>query len=271
MYAKTYYCAERDDWTLEYRTDTMPAPAFEHYPALKDATAAADRIMPRAERARALFRERYGERLDCDTVRAKPRDVDWSAAFAHEGDPRAELVYPTFGGAGLDECLAFLDEFGEAEAFQERLNELEERGGEEEEGILEDAQEQCEEVAQDRPDRWEPMMNYYYPLGKLDDPGAAQRVLDGLGPVVVVELDGEYVLALAGGGMDFSWEICQAHLALGFYPPLHFCELPRMSGRGDSDRDLAILAGCVESAEIAARWAQNTVKRLGEWLEVSRD
>lgn len=105
-----------------------------------------------------------------------------------------------------------------------------------------------------------PMMNYYYPLPSLGDAAdeydAADRIRDT--PLCVVRSisgrestlagsDAEYALALTGGGMDLSWEICEAFVLLGFLPPAHFADLPGMSGRGESADDRAVIAACLRS------------------------
>lgn len=76
----------------------------------------------------------------------------------------------------------------------------------------------------------EPMMNYAWPLPEryaLD--GADARELENL-PVCIVEIDGKQALALTGGGMDLSWEIAEAYIRLGFYPPAHI-RLPNMADK----------------------------------------
>ena len=62
--------------------------------------------------------------------------------------------------------------------------------------------------------------------------------------------------------MNLAWEICEAFMLLGFLPPLHFCDLPGMAGRGASAKDRWIIAGCLKSCVIAVRWAQATAKRV---------
>jgi hypothetical protein len=110
-----------------------------------------------------------------------------------------------------------------------------------------------------------PMMNYSYPL----EQGFAThehdvRVLDGL-PLCIVRFEnGDQELALTGGGMDLSWEICEAYIRLGYLPPLHFADLPRMGSRGQSDRDQRIVEACIRSAEIASSWTLRTKDRLVE-------
>ena len=100
------------------------------------------------------------------------------------------------------------------------------------------------EAAQDdTPSQWGsegPMMNYFYPVSDYT-PGDMEEwaaKLDGL-PLCVVELDGERGLALTGGGMDLSWEIAEAFIRLGYYPPT-WIDLPAMAGRGTSEKDRAI-------------------------------
>lgn len=88
---------------------------------------------------------------------------------------------------------------------------------------------------------WEPMMNYAYPLDRHPPDDWKTKV----NCCTVVEIDEKYYLALTGGGMDFSWEICESYMRLGYLPPAHFASsLPRMAGRGTSNLDEWILRGC---------------------------
>ena len=92
---------------------------------------------------------------------------------------------------------------------------------------------------------WEPMMNYAYPLGAEPPDDWKTRMVT----CTCVEIDGEYYLALTGGGMDLSWEICETFMRLGYWPPAHFARLPEMAGRGTSDRDKWLIEGCRKSLE----------------------
>lgn len=91
-----------------------------------------------------------------------------------------------------------------------------------------------------------PMMNYWYPLeyesdtfgGNFDPMQAAAKLIDL--PLCVVEVDGHFGLALTGGGMDLSWEICAAYITLGLLPPTHFSDLPRMADRWDESKQLVV-------------------------------
>lgn len=118
-----------------------------------------------------------------------------------------------------------------------------------------------------------PMMNYYYPLDERPPYGSpwssweeAAEAIANL-PLVIVRLeeDEEYALALSGGGMDLSWEICEAYMRLGYFPPVHF-ELPGMAGKpGDAD-DLWVIDGVAESARAMAQQAQRRAERALEML-----
>lgn len=116
------------------------------------------------------------------------------------------------------------------------------------------------------PENEGPMMNYYYPLpGFDDDPMEAAKKLDNL-PLVIVQFQdsGDYALALSGGGMDLSWEICEAYMRLGYLPPAHFCDLPEMCGRGKSPRDRWIIAGCERSLLGMSERQTRSLARLRE-------
>lgn len=109
-----------------------------------------------------------------------------------------------------------------------------------------------------------PMMNYYYPLPEFrDDPMEAAKKLEHL-PLVIVEFQdsGDRALALSGGGMDLSWEICEAYMRLGYLPPVHFCDLPEMAGRGKSPRDRWIIAACQRSLEGMKERQERSLERL---------
>ena len=108
-----------------------------------------------------------------------------------------------------------------------------------------------------------PMMNFFYPCPDLD-PEEAARAIAHLPLCVVVMEDGETGFALTGGGMDLSWEICAAYIACGFAPPLEYCDLPNMAGRGRHKDTALILAACQRSCEIAEGWAARKRERLAE-------
>jgi len=112
---------------------------------------------------------------------------------------------------------------------------------------------------------YKPKMNYAYPLvghGSLD-PGKIKDL-----PLVLVEMNGDYYLALTAGGMDCSWEICAAYIRLGFCPPFHFCaSLPRMAQTMNRDMRL-VIAGAkktLSALESRVRASRNDVNSLEKW------
>lgn len=105
-----------------------------------------------------------------------------------------------------------------------------------------------------------PMMNYHYPLpdlGNAEDEYTAAEWIRDL-PLCVIVWQGnygpDYSLALTGGGMDLSWEICEAFMRLGFLPPVKYANLPGMAGKGDRPDERKVIEGCVRA--------------LTEWSEV---
>ena len=110
-----------------------------------------------------------------------------------------------------------------------------------------------------------PMMNYYYPAG-IDSPeDAARKLADTC--LCVVEVDGLTGLALTGGGMDLSWEIVGAFVALGMLPPAHFAHLPHMANRRTATVDtVTALAACLRSVDVVARRAEQDRRHLADFL-----
>ena len=95
------------------------------------------------------------------------------------------------------------------------------------------------------------------------DPGKIKDL-----PLVLVEMNGDYYLALTAGGMDCSWEICAAYIRLGFCPPFHFCaSLPRMAQTMNRDMRL-VIAGAkktLSALESRVRASRNDVNSLEKW------
>lgn len=109
-----------------------------------------------------------------------------------------------------------------------------------------------------------PMMNYRYPvdLGDFDDLRMAAAAIVDL-PLCIVDIDGDHFLALTGGGMDLSWEICEAYVRLGCCPPVHFCaDLPRMGGMKLNGRTGLVLAAAERSIEVSGEWAEARSRRI---------
>jgi len=111
-----------------------------------------------------------------------------------------------------------------------------------------------------------PMMNYIYPLpdnfNSSDDD--FKKLVDKMSAVTLVCLIEEesYFLALTGGGMNLSWEICEAYMILGYLPPAHFCRLPAMAGKRLNTRNKWIMAGCRKSLRLQKWWADLELRDL---------
>lgn len=114
-----------------------------------------------------------------------------------------------------------------------------------------------------------PMMSYFYPCDIRDVEEAAKVLVDTC--LCVVNVDGKTGLALTGGGMDLSWEICEAFMLLGFLPPLHFADLPDISGRGTDKRDRWIIAGCLKTCALAANRARWAARRIRDTARFARE
>jgi hypothetical protein len=112
-----------------------------------------------------------------------------------------------------------------------------------------------------------PMMSYFYPVDLDDAEEAARKLVDTCLCVVTMTEGNQTGLALTGGGMDLSWEICAAFIALGFLPPLHFCDLPGMAGRPRGKEDAFTIKACLRSCEIAASRAMRTAERIRDMVK----
>lgn len=102
-------------------------------------------------------------------------------------------------------------------------------------------------------EEWIPMMNFIYPLP--DDwtpPENIKKLFEDIALTVVYVIeDDQYYLALTGGGMDLSWDICKAHIRLGFLPPTEFCYLPNFAGMKLTKENKELIEACKRACEIA--------------------
>ena len=218
-----------------------------------------------------------------DNIDSKPVDRDWSEGYAETWN----IIAPDFEIFEADEIFEFCDDYGHSLADDPRelsraelVEGLESIGvacyDEESDDLLAaaygdsmmagdlgpqwlDWTDACREAFEESSS---PMMNYAYPVNIRDDMdlNTAARTLIDL-PLTLIENidDGEYFLALTGGGMDLSDKICQAYIALGQRPPVHFCRVPRMAGTKYSQDFLDILK---ESCQIAINWHVGTLRDL---------
>lgn len=79
-----------------------------------------------------------------------------------------------------------------------------------------------------------PMMSSYWPVRDdatdLDEDDLCRMAAKIAHlPLCVVYVDGTVGLALTGGGMDLSWEIAEAFIRIGYYPPTGLGTLPQMA------------------------------------------
>lgn len=180
-----------------------------------------------------LVSDLYAENID-----ATPVQYAWSE---YEYDSEWSIVYPELRGVPNDALVTFASDYlgmdvsvpDDPDGFDDLIDDL-------------------NPAMYEEPDLFVPVMSYYYPVSLRGTPEEAQWALVGL-PVCVVEVGGEYVLALSGGGMDYRWEICEAYIRLGQLPPVHFCDLPAMSDRGDDDTDRLIIDACLRSLDVVRR------------------
>lgn len=188
--------------------------------------------------------QRAPEDLFTDTVEVTSVMFDWSDDNAGRSEPR----WRSYEAPDCNECgvTAVWDTQSEWVCTTEECSHFDQEVDDETDG---------------------PMMNYFYPLpdlGWVDDVyTAASRIRDL--PLCVIEWeDGGYALALTGGGMDLSWEICEAFTRLGMLPPLHFCDLPQMSGYPRDADDEYVIEACKRTASVALFRAQRAGERLEE-------
>lgn len=118
-----------------------------------------------------------------------------------------------------------------------------------------------------------PQMNYFYPC-PFSDTETAARAIAHL-PLCVIEFaDGEVGFALTGGGMDLSWEICEAYIRCGFVPPFQYTDLPRMAGKYNESHTGLVLAACQRTCDILTEQAMrrdNTLKTMAAAYDMAND
>lgn len=112
-----------------------------------------------------------------------------------------------------------------------------------------------------------PMMNYFYPADFGMSCGEAASLCEGC--CVVVEFEnGDHGFALAGGGMDCSWQIAGSYVACGLLPPA-WIRLPMMGGISLTPHNRLIIEACKMAAECMAeraRYAVGDLERLEKWM-----
>lgn len=123
-----------------------------------------------------------------------------------------------------------------------------------------------------------PMMNYFYalPCFNQDSEEAAKKLKDAALCLVhfydATDEDQEYALALTGGGMDMTWDICWAFIALGYVPPRHFWRLPKMAGyKLTPERKLVIdaIEKGIEASKAEIDSAEGDLKSIAAYLKAN--
>lgn len=230
-------------------------------------------------------------RLHVSTCDVTPRNIDWSRgqdegeephetwqSFSYEHDRDGTFTDYTLVAAGGSVVAVVFD--GTAyesweewdEANPSEAQSTQEADMEEQFGFTEEVFAELMEVEPYQYGAEGPMMNYWYPIEETReygrfahntfDPVAAAAKLDG--PLCLVLVDDEYGLALTGGGMDLSWEICDAFVQLGKCPPLHFLDLPHMA---DTWRDMhqRVYLGAQRTLEFTINHANRVKERLDDY------
>lgn len=194
-------------------------------------------------------RPKFLEGLSCGAIETAPVDIDWSSPDFEENHFYEAVECDACGAA-----VVISDGGGDCR-HREWDSEAEHKG------------EPCDGWL---PSADGPMMNYWYPVKLRTSVEDAARAISHL-PLCIVEVNGETGLALTGGGMNLSWEVCAAFLALGFLPPTHFAGLPEMGGRGASASDRRLIRACEESFRVSMSWAQSGISRLKELRRTMRE
>lgn len=196
------------------------------------------------------------EDLSCNHVDTKPVDVpSWESEWSDRSEEGEPCQWEAARCETCNAVLVFQDGGGDEKHRHAQKNAVSDSsvsGDEDERDPCDGYVGLCEG----------PMMSYAYPCAWGDGADAAALLVD-LPVVPVVLRDGTHALALTGGGMDLSWEICEAYVRLGFLPPLHYArDLPRMAGLWLTDRRALVLDVCERSASIMEEWAKEAGERI---------
>jgi hypothetical protein len=105
-----------------------------------------------------------------------------------------------------------------------------------------------------------PAVCAWYPLDTNDADGVELALTLGRGALCVVEVYGQFGVALSSVGADLAWEIAAAHVRLGLLPPIHLAGLPKSGSPGD--RDSLIAAAMRRSLDVAACWLVRDLAHL---------
>jgi len=183
--------------------------------------------------------------LYCDAVICQPIPFDFSEGYGETW----ETVYPDVTQWSRKRCVEYI----ENKTYEDPDKGL----------TLDELRDWCANVMSDNPNDYDPMMNYLYPLPTYrDDPQSAQNAIQKTA-CVVVTAHGYTYLALAGGGMDLSWDIALAYILLGYLPPLFACDLPEYAGDPPKGKQTkTIIAACRRTCQVVRSQAKRRLETL---------
>lgn len=115
-----------------------------------------------------------------------------------------------------------------------------------------------------------PMMNALWPCEPrygMTDELAATAIDQHAGATVLVTINNEQHhglqgIAMTGGGMNMSWDLCAAYICCSCIPPLRLLtDMPKFAGMKSSELTRAVL----ECMDLAADWLKSRAERLREY------
>jgi len=127
----------------------------------------------------------------------------------------------------------------------------------------------CSDCSKEHKELTGPMMNYVYPLmdsykedSIIEEAANKIRHLPFCIVEYINEADNETLVGFActGAGEDFSWQICEAYICLGLYPPVWFAEVPALASYPKEKE--AILRACKESLNFEKEKMEIKLQRL---------
>ena len=199
-------------------------------------------------------------RLNCDTVEITARRIDDLEAVAHDArEGEREWFWES---QICEECGAHENASSESMFFRHQEHDTGDCTACEE-GLackFADCPRRVREIEEHAEG---PMMNAFWPCPWAGDGFAVAEAIAHLN-LVPVEIGSERGLMFTGGGMDFSWEIAEAYVVLGFYPPASL-DLPMdcrdLSGP-KGERYRGIVQALATSYRILAGWCTQREERL---------
>jgi hypothetical protein len=195
--------------------------------------------MAKAKRKRQTIKE-FVDGLYCDEVSTEVRTVDWQDLAGQDCEGWHSHEVSQCGDCGKPV-------YNQGQLGETRHNDL-------------DSETECRGYLNFDG----PMMNYFYPcdLRRAGGLEAAARSIRDTSCVVIEMEDGETGFALAGGGMDLTWDIAGAYVACGQLPPVDKTRLPRFAGKRLTANARRIIAACIHSNEVATNFARANIEDL---------